>query len=218
MQAGRVSETRSQRYGVHVPTFDEPGRLLDMAVRAEERCWDGCFFWDHVLGSRETAMPVVHPWVQLRAVVARTTRIRIGTAVTPLPRRRPQVVARQVVTLDRLSGGRAVLGVGLGSPIDAEYGTFGEPTDPRRLAEMLDESLEVIRGLWTARPFSHGGARYRRRGGRSRPPRRSSRPRAGRGNLVAGHRLARSAPRAHRVRSADPGVGGSHKEFLRWQR
>src|SRR5207342_948276 len=89
--------------------------------------------------SREMRFPIVDSWVALGAIAYATTRIRIGTAITPLPRRRPWKLAREVTTLDRLSRGRAILGVGLGTPIDAEYGTFGEPTDPRILAERLDE-------------------------------------------------------------------------------
>jgi Luciferase-like monooxygenase len=83
-----------------------------------------------------------------RAALA-TSRIRLGTQVTPVPRRRPRQLAREIATLDRLSGGRMILGFGLGDPIDNEYGRFGEPTDPKVLAGLLDEGLEAITLLWS---------------------------------------------------------------------
>ena len=136
------------RYAIHVPTFAEPNVLVDLAVTAEDRGWDGFLLWDHILGSREMTLPIVDSWVALGAIAHATTRIRIGTAITPVPRRRPWKLAREVTTLDRLSHGRAILGVGLGNPIDVEYGPFGEPTDPRILAGRLDEGLEIIDGLF----------------------------------------------------------------------
>ncbi len=148
------------RYGVHVPVFTDPGSLVDLGVLAERHGWDGCFLWDHVLGSRESPMPIADPWVVLGALAVRTERIRLGTAVTPLPRRRPEKVAREAVTVDQLSGGRMVLGVGLGSPPAVEYGAFGEPADERVLAGVLDEALEVLVGLWSGERFSHAGPRF----------------------------------------------------------
>ncbi len=81
--------------------------------------------------------------------------------VTPLPRRRPWKLAREVSTLDHLSGGRVVLGVGIGFPPEVEFGVFGEPVDERTRADMLDEALEVITGMWSGRPFSFEGRFYR---------------------------------------------------------
>jgi alkanesulfonate monooxygenase SsuD/methylene tetrahydromethanopterin reductase-like flavin-dependent oxidoreductase (luciferase family) len=149
------------RYAIHVPTFAEPDVLVELAVTAEGQGWDGFLLWDHILGSREMRFPIVDSWVALGAIAHATTRIRIGTAITPLPRRRPWKLAREVTTLDRLSRGRAILGVGLGTPVDAEYGTFGEPTDPRILAERLDEGLEIVDGLLSGEPVHHAGAHYR---------------------------------------------------------
>ncbi len=77
--------------------------------------------------------------------------------MTPVARRRPWKLARETVTLDHLSGGRAVVGVGLGEPADAEFGAFGEPTDDRVRAERLDEGLEVLFGLWSGERFSFKG-------------------------------------------------------------
>jgi alkanesulfonate monooxygenase SsuD/methylene tetrahydromethanopterin reductase-like flavin-dependent oxidoreductase (luciferase family) len=148
------------RYAIHVPPFAEPDVLVDLAVTAEGQRWDGVLLWDHILGSREMTFPIVDPWVVLGAIAHATTRIRIGTAITPVPRRRPWKLAREVTTLDRLSHGRAILGVGLGNPIDAEYSAFGEPTNPQILAGRLDEGLEIVDGLLTGQPVRHAGAHY----------------------------------------------------------
>jgi alkanesulfonate monooxygenase SsuD/methylene tetrahydromethanopterin reductase-like flavin-dependent oxidoreductase (luciferase family) len=104
---------------------------------------------------------VVDPWVALAAVAMATERIRIGTLITPLARRRPWKVARETVSLDHLSGGRLTLGVGLGFPADAEFETFGEETDDRVRAEKLDEGLEILTGLWSGQPFSYAGNQFR---------------------------------------------------------
>ena len=97
----------------------------------------------------------------LAGVALATERLRLGPMVTPLARRRPWKVARETVTLDRLSGGRLVLGVGLGEPPEDEYGSFGEPTDPAVRAAMLDEGLEVLTRLWTGETVSFQGRHHR---------------------------------------------------------
>ena len=89
-----------------------------------------------------------------------TERIRIGPMVTPLPRRRPWIVARQPAALDHLSGGRFVLGVGLGAPPEVELAPFGETVDLRERAAMLDEALAVVTGLWSGEPVSFAGRHY----------------------------------------------------------
>lgn len=151
---------RAVRRAVHLPTFAEPARLVELAVAAERNGWDGCFLWDHLLGSVEEPMPIADSWVTLGAIAGATDRITIGTAVTPVARRKPQELARQAVTVDRLSGGRLVLGVGLGAPVEAEYAAFGEPTDGRVLASTLDEGLTVLSGLWSGERFSHRGKHF----------------------------------------------------------
>jgi alkanesulfonate monooxygenase SsuD/methylene tetrahydromethanopterin reductase-like flavin-dependent oxidoreductase (luciferase family) len=93
-------------------------------------------------------------------VALATERVRIGTMLTPLPRRRPWKLARETVSLDRLSGGRMVLGVGIGDPVKWEYGFFGEETDAKVRARMLDEGLEVLTGLWRGEPFGFKGEHY----------------------------------------------------------
>src|SRR6266540_2438316 len=89
-----------------------------------------------------------------------TDRVRLGTCVTPLPRRRPWKLAREALTLDHLSGGRAVLGVGLGDLNDHGWAAFGEPVDDRERAGLADNALDIIRGLWTGESFSYRGGRY----------------------------------------------------------
>jgi alkanesulfonate monooxygenase SsuD/methylene tetrahydromethanopterin reductase-like flavin-dependent oxidoreductase (luciferase family) len=107
------------------PNFAEPGPLLDVASAAEDHGWDGFFLWDHILVDRTEPVPVSEPWTVLAAVATATDTLRLGTLVTPVARRRPWVLARQVTTVDHLSGGRAVLGVGLGVPAESEYAAFG---------------------------------------------------------------------------------------------
>ena len=134
--------------------FADPSLLADLAVRAETRGWDGVFLWDHV--ARDGDPPMVDPWITLAAIAARTSRVRLGTMVTPLARRRPWKLAREVVTLDHLSGGRVVLGVGLGVHPE-EFGHVGDESDPVARASLLDESLELLTALWTGDPVEHHG-------------------------------------------------------------
>src|SRR5580692_7284486 len=120
---------------------------LEQAVVAEQAGWDGVFVWEAAYG--------VDAWSLLAAIAARTTRIRLGTMLTPLPWRRPWKVASQVVTLDQLSGGRAILTVGLGA-VDTELPETGEVLDLRTRAEYLDEGIDLIRGLWEGGSSYHG--------------------------------------------------------------
>ena len=147
------------RYAVSIPNFAEPGALVDLGVAAEAGGWDGVFYWDHLYAGPAAPMPVADPWVVLSALAARTTRVLLGPMVTPLPRRRPQKVAREAVTLDRLSGGRLVLGVGLGSPLE-EFSAFGDEATPPVLGDRLDEALDVVTGLWRGTPFDYAGTHY----------------------------------------------------------
>jgi alkanesulfonate monooxygenase SsuD/methylene tetrahydromethanopterin reductase-like flavin-dependent oxidoreductase (luciferase family) len=121
-----------------------PRVVVDIAVDAEGAGWDGVFLWDHVTWNPAWGgtPPMADPWMCLAAAATATFRVLLGTVVTPLPRRRPQIVARQVVTLD-LSGGRAVLGVGIGE--DFEYQAYGEPVHAR--GACLDEGLEIVTRL-----------------------------------------------------------------------
>jgi alkanesulfonate monooxygenase SsuD/methylene tetrahydromethanopterin reductase-like flavin-dependent oxidoreductase (luciferase family) len=149
------------KFGLSVPNFGdfaEPLVSIDLAGVAEAAGWDGFFLWDHVVVA--DGMPVADPWVLLGAIARSTSEIRFGPMVIALPRHRPWIVARQAVSIDRLSAGRLILGAGLGFPPREEFGTFGDPEDARVRAEMLDEGLEVIQGVWSNRPFRFDGAHY----------------------------------------------------------
>ncbi|MFH1331452.1 MAG: LLM class flavin-dependent oxidoreductase [Actinomycetota bacterium] len=160
------------RFALNLPNFGDfadPRRLVDLARRAEVAGWDGFFLWDHIRAG-DFAGPVVDPWVALAAVAATTGRLTLGTMVTPLPRRRPTTLARQTVSLDHLSGGRLVLGVGIGWPRDVDFSDLGDSGDDRVRAAQLDEGLEVLTGLWSGEPFSHQGEHYRVAGAQFLPP------------------------------------------------
>ena len=151
-------------YGIDAPNYGDyfhPLTLAALAREAEESGWDGFFIWDHI--SFGVKKPMVDPWVALAAMAVRTERIRIGPMVTPLPRRRPWKLARETVSLDHLSNGRLILGVGLGHPPDTEYAQFGEEGDAKVRASKLDEGLDVLTGLWTGEPFSYQGEHYQLR-------------------------------------------------------
>jgi alkanesulfonate monooxygenase SsuD/methylene tetrahydromethanopterin reductase-like flavin-dependent oxidoreductase (luciferase family) len=148
------------RYGVYVQNFGEyadPHNLIALACDAEQVGWDGFFIWDHLLLYRHSDIPFADAWIALPAIAARTERIRLGPVITPLARRRPWKVAREVVSLDHLSRGRVVFGVGLGAPPDAEFECFGEEPSDRVRAGKLDEALAVLDGLWRGETFSHDG-------------------------------------------------------------
>ena len=152
------------RYGINVPNFGDygdPHVMVELAREAEDAGWDGFFVWDHIRLFADWTPPVVDPWICLAAVAQATERVKIGPMVTPLSRRRPHKVARETVTLDHLSGGRLIFGVGLGAPADVDFATFGDDAADRTRADMLDEALEVITGLWTGEPFAHHGTHYR---------------------------------------------------------
>lgn len=148
------------RSAVNIPPFAPPGELVALAVAAEQAGWDGAFYWDHLVWQPEFRLDVHDPWLLLGAAAARTERVTLGPMVTPLARRRPWVVAKQLATLDHLSQGRAVLGVGLGEPPEADFAAFGDPADPRERAARLDEGLAVLDGLLRG-PLDHAGAGLR---------------------------------------------------------
>jgi Luciferase-like monooxygenase len=139
-------------------TAGDPRAAADLAALAEEHGWDGVFTWDAIaIGSAEA----YDPWVVMAAMAMRTERVRVGAIVTPPSRRRPWKLAREAMTLDRLSNGRLILPVGLGALDDAAFANVGEPTDARTRAELLDESLAILEGLWSGKPFAFDGRHYR---------------------------------------------------------
>jgi alkanesulfonate monooxygenase SsuD/methylene tetrahydromethanopterin reductase-like flavin-dependent oxidoreductase (luciferase family) len=136
--------------GIYVAPFDEladPRLVARLAARAEERGWDGFFVWDHIRWS-PPVRGVADPWVTLSAVACATERIRLGPMVTPPARRRVQKLTREAVTLDHLSGGRLVLGLGLGSGRHGELAPFGDVDDRREQARLLDAALERLTAFW----------------------------------------------------------------------
>jgi alkanesulfonate monooxygenase SsuD/methylene tetrahydromethanopterin reductase-like flavin-dependent oxidoreductase (luciferase family) len=148
------------RYSVNVPNFGEfaaPEVFAEVARRAEEAGWDALLVWDHVVEQKDLRREIADPWILLTAAALATRRIRLGTAITPVARRRPAKLAREVTTLDRLTGGRVILGVGLGAPVADEYGSFGDTTDTRVLAERLDEGLHALDLLWSGKPVTYRG-------------------------------------------------------------
>ena len=124
----------------------EPRVLAQLAAETEAAGWDGFFVWDHLVYTEVSH--VADPWVAMAAIASATERVRIGPLVTPTPRRRVQKLARETVTLDRLSGGRLVLGVGIGGDRHGEFGPFGDETEPRERARRLDADLERLTQLW----------------------------------------------------------------------
>ncbi|HLX37297.1 MAG TPA: LLM class flavin-dependent oxidoreductase [Candidatus Binataceae bacterium] len=149
------------KYAFDVANFGpyaDPRVLADLARRAEDTGWDGFFIWDHIQVSWPEA--VGDPTVQLAAIAMATSRIRFGPMVTPLPRRHPWKLARETATLDRLSNGRLILGIGLGGDWFTELSSFGYPTDDVTRAEILDEGLAIVSGLLSGEPFSFAGKHY----------------------------------------------------------
>jgi alkanesulfonate monooxygenase SsuD/methylene tetrahydromethanopterin reductase-like flavin-dependent oxidoreductase (luciferase family) len=149
------------RHALNFPLFgplSHPSAAVDIAVAADERGWDGFFVWDHVLHRWAPDSPIADPWVVLAAAAARTSTVHLGTMVTPLARRRVVKLAREVLTLDHLSEGRVVLGVGLGSDGSRELSAFDEAaTDPATRQARFEEALELLPRLWSER-VTHRGA------------------------------------------------------------
>jgi len=144
------------QYGFIIPsgTVEE---ILAMAVAAEAAGWDGVFYWD---GIAIPNTPGFDPWALLAAIAVKTERVRIGALITPISRRRPWKLARETMTVDRLSRGRLIVPVGLGALDDAGFAGVGEATDRRTRAELLDEGLAILTGLWSGQPFHFDGQHY----------------------------------------------------------
>lgn len=154
------------QFSVNIPNFGDfaDARLVaKVASAAEAAGWDALFVWDHVVHDKRLrgGQPFGDPWMLLTAAALATSRLRLGTLVTPVARRRPEQVARQVATLDALSGGRVIFGAGLGGPIEDEFASFGDTTDPVVLAERLDEGLDLLSRYWSGETVDHAGRHYR---------------------------------------------------------
>jgi len=149
------------KFGIYAPnfgnTFGNPKLVTKLAIEAEKSGWDGFFLWDHIVNT-EGFPDTVDPFIALTSVAENTEKIRIGTTVTPLTRRRPWKLARETVTLDILSEGRLILGIGLGGP--NELSLMKEETNLSTMAKMADEQLEILKGLWSGEDFSYTGRYY----------------------------------------------------------
>ncbi len=151
------------RFGLYTPCYGpyaDARRMSELAREVEQAGWDGLFISDHLLWLAPSPQPVTDPWIMLAAMAMTTQRMRLGILVTPLARRRPWKVARETIALDHLTGGRLVVGAGIGGDWIGEYSAFGEPADDKRHAEQLDEALHVLAGLWSGQPFSFDGTHY----------------------------------------------------------
>lgn len=135
--------------------------LVELGALAERSGWDGVFFEDYLIHYDGDDPPTYDPWLMLAAIAAGTERIQLGTTVTALPRRRPVKLAREVLTLDHLSEGRAMVAVGVGDAGDKGLAACGEQTDTGRRAAMLDEGLDVLVGLLSGERVRHHGTHYR---------------------------------------------------------
>jgi alkanesulfonate monooxygenase SsuD/methylene tetrahydromethanopterin reductase-like flavin-dependent oxidoreductase (luciferase family) len=153
------------RCSINIPNFGDfadAKAVATVATAAEQAGWDALFIWDHVVHAKRLrqGQPFGDPWMLLTAAALATSKIKLGTLVTPVPRRRPQQLARQVATLDAISNGRVIFGAGLGGPIEDEFGDFGEPTDPVVLAELLDEGLDLLVRYWSGEAVNHHGKHF----------------------------------------------------------
>jgi alkanesulfonate monooxygenase SsuD/methylene tetrahydromethanopterin reductase-like flavin-dependent oxidoreductase (luciferase family) len=151
------------QFGISVPNFGDyfhPRVLAELAQQAEACGWHGFFLWDHILFVNRRQLTIVDPWIALATIAMQTTSIRLGTLITPVARRRPWKLARETVSLDHLSNGRLILGVGLGHPPEDDFAQFGENPDAKVRAKKLDEGLDILTGLWRGQPFSYTGDYY----------------------------------------------------------
>ncbi|MEZ4531916.1 MAG: LLM class flavin-dependent oxidoreductase [Thermomicrobiales bacterium] len=125
--------------------------FLELAVEIERAGWDAAFGWETVYG--------IDPWVVLGGMAASTERIRLGTLLTPPSRRRPWKLASELVTLDMVSNGRAMLCAGLGA-IDTGFAQVGEETDRKTRAQLMDDCLDLLPKFWSGEPFEFHGTHY----------------------------------------------------------
>jgi alkanesulfonate monooxygenase SsuD/methylene tetrahydromethanopterin reductase-like flavin-dependent oxidoreductase (luciferase family) len=138
------------RRGIFVAPFEEladAAALARLAARAEAAGWEGFFLWDHV-DYRAPVTALADPWVCMAAIACATERLTIGPLITPPARRRIHKLARETVTLDRLSNGRLIFGAGLGSDNSGEFSKFGEEPDAKARAKLLDDGLDQLVAYW----------------------------------------------------------------------
>ena len=147
------------RCAVYLPLFTpfgHPRIIVDLARDAEQAGWDGVFVWDDIAGWDKD---MADPWIALSAAAMTTKRVKLGALITPLARRRPWKFACETASLDQLSSGRTVVGVGVGGGQE-QFGDLGDEPDQRTRGAMLDEALEVVTGLWRGERFEYAGHYY----------------------------------------------------------
>lgn len=150
------------RRGVSLPNVGDPEALVAFGREVDEEGWDALLLWDGYQHEPEP-LPTVDPWVLLGGLATVTSRVRLGTGITPLTRRRPWKLAKEVITLDHLSAGRAVLGVGLGAPPEQELAPFGEVVDLGARAARTDEGLAILDAMFRGEPIDHHGEHFEAR-------------------------------------------------------
>lgn len=149
------------KYGFYTPNFGycgNPKNLLELAVECEAAGWNGFFVWDHL--QWPDMEPAADPWVALSAIASHTSKILLGPMITPLPRREIVKLAREALTLDHLSDGRLILGIGLGYQALPEWSAFGHEQDAKVRGEMADEGLQLLRSFWSGNAVDHKGTHY----------------------------------------------------------
>lgn len=150
------------QHGLRLSGIPDANTIVEYAVAADQAGWDGVFHLDHLIDfvaqDLDDHDPLNDPWTIWAAVAAKTDHITLGSSITPVPRRHPWQLAKNLATLDHLSDGRVLLGAGLGAP--KEFEPFGQEYDQKYLAERYDEALDIITGLWSGEPFSYDGEHF----------------------------------------------------------
>jgi probable F420-dependent oxidoreductase len=151
------------QFGVNVSTSE--GDPVAAARRAERLGFDFVSASDHL----HSDAPTYEPWTTLSWIAASTSRLRVATRVLAVPYRQPAVVAKMAETLDRLSSGRLILGLG-GGYSDEEFRAFGLGVrSPRDKVDGLEDAIHISRGLWSEESFTFDGRRYRTEDARIEP-------------------------------------------------
>src|ERR1700733_5627961 len=151
------------QYGISISPAGpggDPASMAELAAEAEQAGWDGLFLEDYIVYQGWAGTPTYDPWVTMAAMAVASRRVRLGTFVTPVPRRRPWKLASEAVTLDHLSHGRLILGVGAGTVNDGGFAATGEAAPIGTRAQLLDEGLEILTRLWTGEPVTFHGRHF----------------------------------------------------------
>ena len=150
-------------HALSLPPFgalSDPHVVVDLAIAAEEAGWDAVFVWDHLLRPVEQATLIADPWITMTAIAMSTQRVKIGPLVTPIARRRPLKLAREVATLDLASRGRLILGLGLGVDSGGELTRTAEELDPKVRGSMLEEGVRLLDQMLRGEHVVHHGTHF----------------------------------------------------------